>query len=38
MSDHLMQLPVLLFAGMMVFFAIGFIYCFVMDALNGRRE
>lgn len=38
MSDHLMQLPVLLFAGMMVFFATGLIYCSIADALGDRRE
>ncbi len=38
MSEHLMQWPVLLFAGMMAFFLIGLLYCWIAEALSGRSE
>lgn len=36
MSEHLMQAPVLLFIGMMVFFSVGVIYGLIAEGLSER--
>jgi len=37
MSDHLLQMPVLIFAGMMILFTIGMVFVSVDEALNSRH-
>ena len=38
MSEHLMQAPVLLFAGMMVLFAVGLGYCLIAEGLSESQD